>query len=57
MSDFPKPDCAWEAAERRHRNRNRLILLLGLLIAALTAGVVRLHFNSMFQCFNSDIYF
>ncbi|KRT81561.1 FAD dependent oxidoreductase [Oryctes borbonicus] len=38
MSEIPKPDCAWEAAEARHRRRNRLILILGLLLAAVSVG-------------------
>lgn len=40
MSECPKPDCAWEEAEARARRRNRAILLLGLLIAALSVGSV-----------------
>ncbi|GJQ87637.1 AIF [Trypoxylus dichotomus] len=38
MSEMPKPDCAWEAAEARHRRRNRIILLLGILVAAVSIG-------------------
>ncbi|KAK9686042.1 Pyridine nucleotide-disulfide oxidoreductase [Popillia japonica] len=40
MSDMPKPDCAWEAAEARQRQRNRLILILGAVLAALSIGTV-----------------
>ncbi|KAI4464107.1 apoptosis-inducing factor 1 [Holotrichia oblita] len=43
MSDMPKPDCAWEAAEARQRQRNRIILLLGALLAALSIGTVFLY--------------
>lgn len=35
MSELPKPDCAWDELEARRRRRNRLVLLGGIIAAAL----------------------
>ncbi|XP_022910204.2 apoptosis-inducing factor 1, mitochondrial [Onthophagus taurus] len=46
MSKLPKLECAFDAIEAEHRRRNRNILIIGLLFAALSIGALVLYLNA-----------
>ena len=47
MDECPKPDCKWEDGEAASRKKNKLILIVGLIVAALSVGSLLFYFNSL----------